>query len=112
MSEKKPKSTAKNTSKKPASGKVTKPLRRASAAKSGQTSSKPDKAASNRKAKLFGRIKKSDTQGAYTSVKNRKSKMVFFEQSVRCFCSWWFRTRQKPFSYGLGSSASHISAID
>lgn len=78
MSEKKPKSTAKNTSKKPASGKVTKPLRRASAAKSGQTSSKPDKAASNRKAKLFGRIKKSDTQGAYTSVKNRKSKMVFF----------------------------------
>ena len=77
MSEKKPKSTAKNTSKKPASGKVTKPLRRASAAKSGQTSSKPDKAASNRKAKLFGRIKKSDTQGAYTSVKNRKSKMVF-----------------------------------
>ncbi|WP_420229757.1 hypothetical protein ACOBWA_14545 [Psychrobacter sp. ER1] len=58
MSEKKPKSTAKNTSKKPASGKVTKPLRRASAAKSGQTSSKPDKAVSNRKAKLFGRIKK------------------------------------------------------
>ncbi|GAF55113.1 LOW QUALITY PROTEIN: cell division protein FtsI [Psychrobacter sp. JCM 18901] len=77
MSEKKPKSTAKNTSKKPASGKVTKPLRRASAAKSGQTSSKPDKAASNRKAKLFGRIKKSDTQGAYTSVKNRKSKWFF-----------------------------------
>lgn len=77
MSEKKPKSTAKNTSKKLASGKVTKPLRRASAAKSGQTSNKPDKAASNRKAKLFGRIKKSDTQGAYTSVKNRKSKMVF-----------------------------------
>ncbi|MGO2386331.1 MAG: peptidoglycan D,D-transpeptidase FtsI family protein, partial [Psychrobacter sp.] len=61
----------------PASGKVTKPLRRASAAKSGQTSSKPDKTANNRKAKLFGRIKKSDTQGAYTSVKNRKSKMVF-----------------------------------
>ena len=78
MSDKKPntnrgKTTAKNTSKKPASGKVTKPLRPASAAKSGQTDSK---SSDNRKAKLFGRLKKNEDQGAYTSVKNRK-KMVF-----------------------------------
>lgn len=59
MSDKKP--SAKATSKKPASGKVTKPLRRASAAKSGQTSSKPDhKSDDGRKAKLFGRLKKNE----------------------------------------------------
>ena len=78
MSDKKPnansgKTSAKNTSKKPASGKVTKPLRRASAAKSGQTDSN---SSGSRKAKLFGRLKKSEDQGAYTSVKNRK-KIVF-----------------------------------
>ena len=72
------KDAAKNNSKKPASGKVTKPLRRASAAKSGQTSSKPDnKAADNRKAKLFSRLKKNEEQGAYTSVKTQKSKRSF-----------------------------------
>lgn len=78
MSDKKPnansgKTSAKNTSKKPASGKVTKPLRRASAAKSGQTDSN---SSGSRKDKLFGRLKKSEDQGAYTSVKNRK-KIVF-----------------------------------
>ena len=72
MSDKKP--NAKATSKKPASGKVTKPLRRASAAKSGQADSN---ASDSRKAKLFGRLKKNEEQGAYTSVKNLKSKRAF-----------------------------------
>ena len=72
------KAAAKNSNKKTASGKVTKPLRRASAAKSGQTSSKPDnKTSDGRKAKLFGRLKKNEEQGAYTSVKNLKSKRAF-----------------------------------
>ncbi|OLF36939.1 peptidoglycan synthetase [Psychrobacter sp. C 20.9] len=99
MSDKKPKSTpAKNTSKKPASGKVTKPLRRASAAKSGQTS---DKAAGSRKAKLFDRIKKSDTKGTHASARNPKSKRGFlgkasgassrggFEQDKNRFRTVW-----------------------
>lgn len=83
MSDKQPnansgKPASKNTSKKPASGKVTKPLRPASAAKSGQTSSKPDnKSTDNRKAKLFGRLKKNEEEGAYTSVKNLKNKRGF-----------------------------------
>ncbi|MDE4455257.1 peptidoglycan D,D-transpeptidase FtsI family protein [Psychrobacter sp. DAB_AL62B] len=83
MSDKKPnantaKTAAKNASKKSASGKVTKPLRRASAAKSGQTTSKPDnKSSDSRKAKLFGRLKNNEEQGAYTSVKNLKSKRAF-----------------------------------
>jgi len=98
MSEKKPKPTAKSTGKKPASGKVTKPLRCASAAKSGQAG---DKAAGNRKAKLFGRIKKSDTKGAYNAGKNSKSKRGFlgkasgassrggFEQDKNRFRTVW-----------------------
>lgn len=99
MSDKKPKSTsAKNTSKKPAIGKVTKPLRRASAAKSGQTS---DKAAGSRKAKLFDRIKKSDTKGTHASARNPKSKRGFlgkasgassrggFEQDKNRFRTVW-----------------------
>ncbi|WP_201535890.1 peptidoglycan D,D-transpeptidase FtsI family protein [Psychrobacter immobilis] len=69
---------AKNPSKKPASGKVTKPLRRASVAKSGQTSSKSgNNATDSRKAKLFSRLKKSEEQGADTSAKNAKSKRGF-----------------------------------
>ena len=68
----------KNPSKKPASGKVTKPLRRASVAKSGQTSSKSgNNATDSRKAKLFSRLKKSEEQGADTSAKNPKSKRGF-----------------------------------
>lgn len=99
MSDKKPKSTpAKNTSKKLASGKVTKPLRRASAARSGQTS---DKAAGSRKAKLFDRIKKSDTKGTHASARNPKSKRGFlgkasgassrggFEQDKNRFRTVW-----------------------
>ncbi|MGO1400311.1 MAG: peptidoglycan D,D-transpeptidase FtsI family protein [Psychrobacter sp.] len=74
MSDKKPKSSGKNTSKssskKPASGKVTKPLRRPSTSKSGKGESR---SSNKRKAKLFGRLKKGDSKGAYTSVKNRKS---------------------------------------
>ena len=83
MSDKKPsakndKAAAKNSIKKSASGKVTKPLRRASAAKSGQTAGKANnKAADSRKAKLFSRLKKSEGQGAYTSVKTQKSKRAF-----------------------------------
>ena len=82
MTDKKPTAkndkAAKNNSKKSASGKVTKPLRRASVAKSGQTSGKADnKAADNRKAKLFSRLKKNEEQGAYTSVKTQKSKRAF-----------------------------------
>lgn len=69
---------AKNPSKKPASGKVTKPLRRASVAKSGQTSSKSgNNATDSRKAKLFSRLKKSEEQSADTSAKNPKSKRGF-----------------------------------
>jgi cell division protein FtsI (penicillin-binding protein 3) len=76
MSDKK--TNAKPASKKSTSGKVTKPLRRASAAKSGQTSSKmDDKSPGNRKTKLFSRLKKNEEQGAYTSVKNLKSKRAF-----------------------------------
>lgn len=76
MSDKK--TNAKPASKKSTSGKVTKPLRRASAAKSGQTSSKmDDKSHGNRKTKLFSRLKKNEEQGAYTSVKNLKSKRAF-----------------------------------
>ena len=72
------KTNAKPASKKSTSGKVTKPLRRASAAKSGQTSSKmDDKSPGNRKTKLFSRLKKNEEQGAYTSVKNLKSKRAF-----------------------------------
>ena len=82
MTDKKPTAkndkAAKNNSKKSASGKVTKPLRRTSVAKSGQTSGKADnKAADNRKAKLFSRLKKNEVQGAYTSVKTQKSKRAF-----------------------------------
>ena len=82
MTDKKPTAkndkAAKNNSKKSASGKVTKPLRRASVAKSGQTSGKADnKAADNRKAKLFSRLKKNEEQVAYTSVKTQKSKRAF-----------------------------------
>ena len=76
MSDKK--TNAKPASKKSTSGKVTKPLRRASAAKSRQTSSKmDDKSLDNRKTKLFSRLKKNEEQGAYTSVKNLKSKRAF-----------------------------------
>ncbi|BFM04535.1 hypothetical protein Psyaliredsea_31820 [Psychrobacter alimentarius] len=83
MSDKKPntnnsKAASKNTSKKAASGKVIKPLRRTNAAKSGQAGGKSDpKATSSRKERLFGRLKKDDEQGAYTSVKNQKSKRGF-----------------------------------
>ena len=108
MSDKKPnansgKTAAKNVSKKPASGKVTKPLRPASAAKSGKTSSKPEgQSSSDRKAKLFGRLKKNEEQGAYTSVKNLKNKRGFlgkasgassrggFEQDKNRFRTIWF----------------------
>ncbi|MGP4713948.1 penicillin-binding protein 2 [uncultured Psychrobacter sp.] len=71
MSTKKPDSKA-NKNKKPASGKVIKPLRRASTAKSGSVNT--------RKAKLFGRLKKNESEGAYTSVKNRK-KLAFNKAS-------------------------------
>ena len=77
---------------------MTKPLRRASAAKSGQTS---DKAAGSRKAKLFDRIKKSDTKGTHASARNPKSKRGFlgkasgassrggFEQDKNRFRTVW-----------------------
>lgn len=107
MSDKKPnansgKTTAKNANKKPTSGKVTKPLRPASAAKSGQTGSTAEqKSSGNRKAKLFDRLKKSEEQGAYTSVKNLKNKRGFlgkasgassrggFEQDKNRFRTIW-----------------------
>lgn len=84
MSDKKPntnnsKAASKNTSKKAASGKVIKPLRRTNAAKSGQAGGKSDpKATNSRKERLFGRLKKDDEQGAYTSVKNQKVKEGFW----------------------------------
>ena len=91
MSDKKPTGTgkggAKNTPKETASGKVIKPLRRASAAKASTSKSSNTKAtkatkatANNRSDKLLGRLKKNETQGAYTSVKNRK-KVIFSKAS-------------------------------
>lgn len=90
MSDKKPtksgKGSAKNTSKKSASGKVIKPLRPASTAKSDTTSTntkanpKAKKGTASNRAKLLGRLKKNKTQGAYTSVKNRK-KVIFTKAS-------------------------------
>ncbi len=93
MSDQKPstpasKNAAKNTNKKPASGKVIKPLRRVSTAKASNKSPSRDSAAKataddtpkNRSSKLMGRLKKEDTQGAYTSVKNRK-RMAFNKAS-------------------------------
>ncbi len=77
MSDNKPtlktgKGSANNASKKSASGKVTKPLRRASSAKSTQNDG--SKATTkDRSRKLLGRLKKNESQGGvYTSVKNRK----------------------------------------
>lgn len=96
------KAASKNTRKKPASGtsgKVTKPLRRVSAAKS---ASKPDtKSADSRKAKIFDRLKKNDEKGAYSSVKSSKNKRGFlgkasgassrggFEQDKNRFRTIW-----------------------
>lgn len=74
------KTTTKNTSKKPASGtsgKVTKPLRRASAAKSGQTrSNAAHQSTTSRKAKLFSRLKNNEKQGAYSNAKNSSTKIL------------------------------------
>ncbi len=90
MSDNKPtksgKGSAKNSIKKPASGKVIKPLRPASTAKSDTSSTnnkathKAKKSTANNRAKLLERLKKDKTQGAYTSVKNRK-KAVFNKAS-------------------------------
>ena len=104
---KKPKVAA---TKKPASIKVTPPLRRASSSKSTpatnkatsnntakrspakknstKTTSKKTTTTNGNKAngtsrsdKLMGRLKKSDAQGAYTSIKNRQSKKVIFSKA-------------------------------
>lgn len=81
------KSTAKSPNKKAASGKVIKPLRRASAAKSAAAGNKAAKSNSstasskNRSTKLIGRLKKNETQGAYTSIKNRRSKKALFSKA-------------------------------
>ncbi|WP_367107330.1 peptidoglycan D,D-transpeptidase FtsI family protein [uncultured Psychrobacter sp.] len=78
----KDKDAAKN-SKKTASGKVIKPLRSASTAKSTKKSatSKTSKSNADKRAtKLHGRLRKNETQGAYTSVKNRK-KAIFNKAS-------------------------------
>ncbi|WP_201587123.1 peptidoglycan D,D-transpeptidase FtsI family protein [Psychrobacter jeotgali] len=70
--------------KKAASGKVIKPLRRASTAKSANKNADKASGAKNkakdRSAKLFGRLKNHETEGAYTSVKNRK-KAIFNKAS-------------------------------
>ncbi|MBO1532002.1 penicillin-binding protein 2 [Psychrobacter sp. F1192] len=85
------KGAAKSSSKKSTSGKVIKPLRRVNTAKSDSSTSK-NKAkrkstnsakkgtANTRAKKLLGRLKKNETQGAYTSVKNRK-KVIFNKAS-------------------------------
>lgn len=84
MSDKKPietnKGPAKSTNKKTASGKVIKPLRRASAAKSDSKPSSTKSTTNNRPNKLLGRLKKNESQGAYTSVKNRR-KAIFNKAS-------------------------------
>lgn len=73
MSSKKP-----STDKKSASGKVIKPLRPANQAKSQQ---KAKGSANSTGKKIFSRKKKGDTQGAYTSVKNRKSKRTIMSKA-------------------------------
>ena len=97
MSEKKPKST-KDTSKKPASGKVTKPLRRASAAKSGKAGAK---SAGSRKAKLFERIKKSDAEGARSAAKNSKSKRGFLGKASGASSRGGFEQDKNRFTKSL-----------
>ncbi len=72
------KGSVKSSSKKAASGKVIKPLRRASTVKSDSKTSNTK--SNNRPNKLLGRLKKGDTQGAYTSVKNRR-KAIFNKAS-------------------------------
>lgn len=91
------KSTAKNSTKNPTSGTVIKPLRRPNAPKSTAAGNKSvnktaiNKTATknnaskenvkNRSNKLTSRLKKNEMQGAYTSVKNRKSKKVIFSKA-------------------------------
>jgi cell division protein FtsI (penicillin-binding protein 3) len=74
------KSAAKPGNKKPASGKVIKPLRRASSAKAAAASQTAKDTADKRATKSTDRLKKSDEAGAYTSVKNRK-KIIFSKAS-------------------------------
>lgn len=62
--------------KKSASGKVIKPLRTASTAKSTPN----NKAKTNRSKKLFSRLKNNE-EGAYTSVKNRRSKRTILSKA-------------------------------
>ena len=94
MSEKKPNSAAKKGSaktpnNKAASGKVIKPLRRPNTAKSGTKTSNSSAAGKktakdsvkNRSNKLTGRLKKGETKGAYTSVKNSRSKNKVFSKA-------------------------------
>ena len=73
MSSKKP-----PTDKKSASGKVIKPLRPANKAKAQQKAKGNAPSAGK---KIFSRKKKSDAQGAYTSVKNRKSKRTIMSKA-------------------------------
>lgn len=79
------KGSAKNNTNQSASGKVIKPLRRASAAKSGNNTSTTKKtnkdSVKSRSSKLTGRLKKNETQGAYTSVKNARSKKKVFSKA-------------------------------
>jgi cell division protein FtsI (penicillin-binding protein 3) len=81
------KGAAKKVTKKPASGKVTKPLRTTKSASSSNNKSSSRQSnsnssdAKNRSTKLFGRIKNKETQGAYTSVKNLRSKKKIFSKA-------------------------------
>lgn len=75
--------TSKSASKKPTSGKVIKPLRAASNAKSTQNSKDTAKSGTKNSgaSKLMSRLKSDKSQGAYTSVKNRRSKRTFLSKA-------------------------------
>lgn len=76
MTDKKQRSSDKINTKKPASGKVTKPLRRASTAKSSSSTTDGKDSSTQGRSRLKERLKKNDSEGVYTSVKTRK-KAIF-----------------------------------
>ncbi len=92
--------SGKGADKKPTSGKVIKPLRRASNAKSSKDAVDSSDSVKTRASKLTGRLKSNASKGAYTSVKNRR-KLAFnkasgasvrggFESDKNRFRTIWF----------------------
>ena len=110
MSDKKSNATA---PKKSASGKVTKPLRRANAVKSAQANnpSNPTDAPKNKRvAKLFNRQKK-EQQGAYTSVKSRKSNRLFLNKASGASSRGGFEDDKNRFRTIWGAALIILSLL-